>query len=703
MEGNCSDPGPEYSMQPLPTVLMSARAWRETPGSGRESLSLQLSMEPDMVGDFRLSVRRGEAAAGPGNTVVAVYKLSDVSYEQRSPRCHELSCGRDDVSSMCFYFEDEREAQRWWTVVSSSLREAKKVLQVQENKKPKPPVREKPAAARMMSAATKPATLDAETPTSKETSSKEELALRLSRSIEGGDERVATQCAVLLTRQRIPLQIQLKPSCFPKNRIHMKICVEDASGSVNISTFVQAHTTIATLKQQIFQEFSFHPNIQRWIIGQCLCADERSVSSYGIKQDGDTAFLYLISAKQGKLNPQDRYQRSLQPAPCLAALTREEKQKYQTLPNRTAASSGSNPWRAPNEKSSTANVSKNLLFDISSLNLKSQPPRPTLPPPAPPVKMDGWACSVCTYINKPTRPGCEMCSTDRPADYIVPEQYRPDENERRRLQQESDSLQQYKQALEDERQQNFMHLLQLDNEVLIPNQEAIECRICFTDAAAGAGILLRECLHSFCRDCLRQVVNCCEEPEVSCPFRDDIYACSSKLQQREIRALVSKEEYSRFLERGLVVAESRSKNSYHCKSVDCKGWCIYEDAVNVFVCPICYAENCLTCKAIHNGMNCREYQDDLRIRALNDVAARQTNDMLKTLLQTGEAMHCPVCEIVVQKKDGCDWIRCTMCQTEICWVTKGPRWGPKGPGDTSGGCQCNFNGKRCDPKCQNCH
>ncbi|XP_063780814.1 ranBP-type and C3HC4-type zinc finger-containing protein 1-like [Pseudophryne corroboree] len=258
-------------------------------------------------------------------------------------------------------------------------------------------------------------------------------------------------------------------------------------------------------------------------------------------------------------------------------------------------------------------------------------------------------------------------------------------------------------ALEEEREQNFLYLLQLDNEVLIPNQEPIECRICYTDVPAGDGVLLRECLHSFCRECLRQVVNLCQDPEVSCPFRDDLYACDSKLQQREIRALVSQEEYTRFLERGLVVAESRSQNSYHCRTADCKGWCIYEDSVNEFICPICTAENCLICKAIHDGMNCREYQDDLRIRAQNDAAARQTSDMLKTLVQTGEAMYCPACQIIVQKKDGCDWIRCTMCQTEICWVTKGPRWGLQGPGDTSGGCQCNVNGRKCDPRCQNCH
>lgn len=48
----------------------------------------------------------------------------------------------------------------------------------------------------------------------------------------------------------------------------------------------------------------------------------------------------------------------------------------------------------------------------------------------------------------------------------------------------------------------------------------------------------------------------------------------------------------------------------------------------------------------------------------------------QSMLQQGEAMHCPQCQIVVQKKDGCDWIRCTVCHTEICWVTKGPRWGP---------------------------
>lgn len=34
-------------------------------------------------------------------------------------------------------------------------------------------------------------------------------------------------------------------------------------------------------------------------------------------------------------------------------------------------------------------------------------------------------------------------------------------------------------------------------------------------------------------------------------------------------------------------------------------------------------------QAIHDGMNCKDYQDDLRIRAENDEAAKKTKQMLE--------------------------------------------------------------------------
>lgn len=75
----------------------------------------------------------------------------------------------------------------------------------------------------------------------------------------------------------------------------------------------------ACFAHQVFQDYGFHPTVQRWIIGQCLCVDNRTVGSYGIRKDGDTAFLYLLSAKGANLSEQ-RYKEDkdwvvLQPPP----------------------------------------------------------------------------------------------------------------------------------------------------------------------------------------------------------------------------------------------------------------------------------------------------------------------------------------------------------------------------------------------------
>lgn len=39
--------------------------------------------------------------------------------------------------------------------------------------------------------------------------------------------------------------------------------------------------------------------------------------------------------------------------------------------------------------------------------------------------------------------------------------------------------------------------------------------------------------------------------------------------------------------------------------------------------------SCVCFQAIHTDMNCKDYQDDLRIRAQNDEAAQQTKQMLE--------------------------------------------------------------------------
>ncbi|KAM5245710.1 ranBP-type and C3HC4-type zinc finger-containing protein 1 isoform 8-T8 [Ctenodactylus gundi] len=407
---------------------------------------------------------------------------------------------------------------------------------------------------------------------------KEEMALSLARAVAGGDEQAAVKCATWLAEQRVPLSVQLKPEAPPTRDVRLCVSVEDAHmHTVTIWLTVRPDMTVASLKDMVFLDYGFPPILQQWVIGQRLARDQETLHSHGVRRNGDSAYLYLLSACNTSLNPQE-VQRDRQ-----LRMLEDLGFKDLTLQPRGLPKSG-----APQEPGGV------------------QPETAQEPLPV------GWQCPGCTFINKPTRPGCEMCCCARPEGYQVPASYQPDEEERARLAGEEEALRQYQQ-------------------------------------------------------------------------------------------LLSPEDYQRFLDLSVSIAENRSALSYHCKTPDCKGWCFFEDDVNEFTCPVCFRVNCLLCKAIHERMNCKEYQDDLALRAQNDTAARQTTEMLQVMLQQGEAMYCPQCRIVVQKKDGCDWIRCTVCHTEICWVTKGPRWGPGGPGDTSGGCRCRVNGIPCHPSCQNCH
>lgn len=155
-----------------------------------------------------------------------------------------------------------------------------------------------------------------------------------------------------------------------------------------------------------------------------------------------------------------------------------------------------------------------------------------------------------------------------------------------------------KQIISDNSKSNSKHyteLLSLDTTDVVPNSEPFECPICFMPMKANEGIVLRDCLHIFCRECVILTIKYNDEAEVKCPYLDAVYSCDSIIQEREIKSLVSKDIFEQHLAISLRVAEHKMENAYHCKTPNCKGWCVFEDNVNEFKCPICKIMNCLTC------------------------------------------------------------------------------------------------------------
>ncbi|KAJ8272603.1 hypothetical protein GJAV_G00091190 [Gymnothorax javanicus] len=393
-------PSPPYtramhSQASCHTVLMSVRVSvchsgirpLCLPGAGDECLRLQLSMDPGRAGEFRLTLR--DANGTRRSVPIVEFDLRSVRYEVKSPRCHELCLDTPPHDRISFNFRCEKEAQEWATVVMSSLREAHRVA----DGSPLPTERE-----------------PVEPQISPPLISTEELCMELTRAIESGDALAASQLAAKLACLRVAIKIQLSEKNYMDTEISLAVAVEDASSSCCITVKVFPHMTIASLKQQVFLEYGFHPRVQRWVIGQCLCAEPRSLASYGVRQDRDTAFLYLLSARQAHLTrqtcQQDQESALLAPLPPPSTgPTSQDWRGYNTLPSRLSHGSTGNSGSG-SERLGVGEIRDLLNLDMLHLNeiRVSNNPKTQL----------GWSCPSCTFINKPTRPGCEICSTARP-------------------------------------------------------------------------------------------------------------------------------------------------------------------------------------------------------------------------------------------------------------------------------------------------
>lgn len=240
----------------------------------------------------------------------------------------------------------------------------------------------------------------------------------------------------------------------------------------------------------------------------------------------------------------------------------------------------------------------------------------------------------------------------------------------------------------------------------------IECPICWDKLDDGVKRFeLRGCSHTFCTSCIVQSILFSRHSVVECPM------CISRIHDVEIRTLLSAEQYVEYL--------ARLKKAIRCRTPKCLGWmCLLEDGEQIteFVCSVCGQVNCVKCKVIHtNRQTCADFMDSM--------VRKEEDRLLKLVLESKNVMMCSKCKVcliptnnpevrtntlmswlsfsrikmLLEKSEGCDFIVCPLCLTQLCWATRGPRWGTGGYGDTTAGCRCGVNGSKCHPSCINCH
>lgn len=129
----------------------------------------------------------------------------------------------------------------------------------------------------------------------------------------------------------------------------------------------------------------------------------------------------------------------------------------------------------------------------------------------------------------------------------------------------------------------------------ISNSESFECIICCRKIRKGSGVVLRNCLHKFCKSCLVSTIVNNEDVNIQCPHMDSHSSCTEYIQDQEIRALLKKTQLKNYLERSLRLAETTG-DTFHCKTVNCVGWCYIENMPTEFICPCCQCVNCIHCE-----------------------------------------------------------------------------------------------------------
>lgn len=219
-------------------------------------------------------------------------------------------------------------------------------------------------------------------------------------------------------------------------------------------------------------------------------------------------------------------------------------------------------------------------------------------------------------------------------------------------------------------------LLQMNDLPVIPNFHAFQCQVCYSDIEVGEGILLKNCLHNGCKDCLGQLISHAEEFEVQCPFVENNNPCREFIQEQEMKYLTTTEVFDKHLKKSLKIAEHVNELNFHCRGLDCENFVELTEGITAFTCEVCKVINCVPCKAVHPGKSCIDYQEEMNPELKNSRLQnenKKSEEAIAAEIAAGTAMLCPRCSIPVMKITGCDFITCTACKLGICWVTRRPR------------------------------
>lgn len=96
----------------------------------------------------------------------------------------------------------------------------------------------------------------------------------------------------------------------------------------------------------------------------------------------------------------------------------------------------------------------------------------------------------------------------------------------------------------EEKEKRYRELVDAYKQECVLTTEEFECPRCLVEVEAGTGIILRNCLHSICKECVANAAKESASTKVLCPYERDNVKCTMKMLDLDVQACMMKDDYA---------------------------------------------------------------------------------------------------------------------------------------------------------------
>ncbi|KAF7840451.1 putative E3 ubiquitin-protein ligase RNF217 [Senna tora] len=207
-------------------------------------------------------------------------------------------------------------------------------------------------------------------------------------------------------------------------------------------------------------------------------------------------------------------------------------------------------------------------------------------------------------------------------------------------------------------QQQFFHRYTYSNELSPPL--ILTCEICIEEKHIGKFFNAKNCTHFYCIECIVKYIESKLQdnvPILACPRPN----CDGILEPSYCRAILPYKVFIRW-EKALCEQGIPENLKFYCPFKDCSALLINDNnnnnvIITYSICPHCGRDICVNCKAPwHIGFECVRFE---RLKH-NEEA------LMMDLAKRSKWRRCPNCKHYVEKRNGCDFIKCR-CKHLFCY------------------------------------